>query len=545
LNQRTSAIGPVFLLMVVLSVCLAAHLSGLGGSFLSDDFAHAKVIADAQARGELSNWLIERLYLPLGSGNFAYRPVTFASYALDWFLFGTSAWGWHLSNLLIHLLNAALVLILALRMGRQVRTGNDYFVALAVAAIFLAIPFAGETTFWPVGRFDLLACLFSLVFLILLTGMPAQDRFWSMTLRKIAMLTCMMLALLSKESAMPMLVVGFVLVFTLRMVDHYGVDATPGAILSTATKETFARYWPVIVLAFVYLAWRYWIFGSAWKVYPSSQLPGPAEFLSRISVLKHVFTYPWANLAYLWWVLVVLAGVAWLSGLSGAFKRTGTPALFLTLTLFFCFVGYLIAPATSFPIATINGEGIRNLYFPWTLFSLFAGFALAQHRFRSVILTIVLVISLWGQWRLVALWQSSAAEMSLITEAIPELAITIPNEQYALLLLPDHVSVVPFARNAQGAIMMPPVQPVSFLPVMAPMTTLQFADWEQHLQTNIIAGMKGEGTDFDRNMLSGVYCWQPGQSRFHLLETMPHPNHAKNWEAATMAEAAQAGCLLK
>ena len=544
MNRRLSDAGPALLFLVALSVCLVAHLSGLGGSFLSDDFVHAKLIADAQGRGELSNWLIERLYLPLGSGNFAYRPVAFASYALDWFLFGTSAWGWHLSNLLIHLLNAALVLILALRLGRRVQTGNEYFVAMAVAAMFLAIPFAGETTFWPVGRFDLLACMFSLLFLILLTGMPAQAGFWSMASRKITMLACMLLALLSKESAMPMLAVGFALVFALRLPDHYEAGTTTGAILSTAMKEALARYWPVFVLAFVYFAWRYWIFGSPWKVYPSSQFPGPAEFLSRVTVLKHVFTYPWAGLAGFWWALIALAAGTWLSGLPGAFKRAGTPVLLLTLVLFFCFIGYLFAPATSFPVATVNGEGIRNLYFPWMLFSLFVGFALAHHRFRFWILSIMLVIAMWGQWRLVDLWQDSAAEMLRITAAIPALAENISDEQYVLLLLPDHVSAVPFARNAQGSIVMPPVQPVSFLSVMAPMTALQFAEWEKHLQTNIIGELKG-GVVFDRRRFVGVYCWQPVQGQFHLLETMPHPNHAEDWEAKTMAEATQAGCLLK
>jgi len=50
------------------------------------------------------------------------------------------------------------------------------------------------------------------------------------------------------------------------------------------------------------------------------QFPGPAEFLSRVTVLKHVFTYPWAGLAGFWWALIALAAGTWLSGLPGVFK---------------------------------------------------------------------------------------------------------------------------------------------------------------------------------------------------------------------------------
>lgn len=344
---------------------------------------------------------------------------------------------------------------------------------------------------------------------------------------------------------MPMLAVGLALLFALRLANHYQPDITPGALLPAVFKETIALYWPVLLLALFYFAWRFWLFGSAWKVYHSSHFPGLSEFLWRVSALKHVFVYPWSGLAMLWCVLVAMGGGFWLLGLNGAIKRSGVPALFLTLILFLCFICYLLAPATSFPIASANGEGIRNLYFPWLLFSLFIGFALARHRFRLYVLSIMLVISLWGQWRLVDLWQNASLQMLKVTTAIPELAESIPDQQFALLLLADNVNGVPFARSAQGSIVRPPVQSVSYLSVLAPMIPKRFVTWETYLQTNVIGTLKGTDDEFDRSMFYGVYCWEPAPGRFHKLETMPVPDHPEVWEARTMAEASQAGCLLE
>jgi protein O-mannosyl-transferase len=109
-NSPTTAL----LLFIAVAACAAIHLRAIGGDFLSDDFAHASWVADAQSKGELLEWLVSRLYLPLGSGNFAYRPVVFASYALDWIIYGTNAAGWHLTNLVIHLVNGVLIFVLAL-----------------------------------------------------------------------------------------------------------------------------------------------------------------------------------------------------------------------------------------------------------------------------------------------------------------------------------------------------------------------------------------------------------------------------------------------
>lgn len=545
-KKNTAVLEPVkratisFLLFAACAVCAIIHLRGIGGDFLSDDFVHAGWIAAASDKGELFKWLVQRLYLPLDSGNFAYRPVVFASYAFDWIFFGNNARGWHASNLVIHLLNTALMLVLANRLAVRVGCLDARFAAIAVASVFVAIPFAGESTFWPVGRFDLLACMFSIVFLILLVGKGEKPSLR----RQIALAGSLLLALLSKESAMPMLAVGFALVFTFSVL-HRRTNELTHDILFYATKETLTRYWQVIALALAYFGWRYWIFGSPWKVYPDSHFPsGVAEFWLRISALRFVFVYPYAEYDVVWCAMIGSVAMVWLAALKPAARGASFAAIALTIVLFACFFLYLLAPATSLAIAAENGEGIRNLYFPWAMFSLFAGFAIAHHRVRLALLCAMLVIAFWGQWKLVTLWHDAADQMLRVTTAVPALANTLSEKQYALLLLPDHLGAVPFVRNAQGGVVMPPRQRISYLPKMAAMTPLQFAEWEQHFADNTIGGLKVPSVAFDRASLAGVYCWVPSRDRFELLNARPRADNAKSWEAETMSEATQTGCLL-
>lgn len=84
-----------------------------------------------------------------------YRPLTFASLWLDNQIFGPALWGYHVQNLILHLLNGYLVARLAFRLG--------FTQALAQWAgiAFLAVPASFEAVIWPGARFDLLAATFT------------------------------------------------------------------------------------------------------------------------------------------------------------------------------------------------------------------------------------------------------------------------------------------------------------------------------------------------------------------------------------------------
>jgi hypothetical protein len=231
--------GAVFLLLaLIVAFTIYLHVRVVSGDFLSDDFVHIGWLAAAQSKEGVIEWVVNTFYTPLASGNFAYRPVAFASYALDWLLYGSNAKGWHLSNLFLHLVNAALVYALAHRFAKCDSSLNRRFVCFTSTVVFLSIPFAGETTFWAVGRFDLLACLFALCFLNLVLAKSAFSL--------LGALGCFLLALLSKESAMPMLAIGYMLVFAFHFLMHRQAQLPILNAVTVAAKTSLQRYGAVL-----------------------------------------------------------------------------------------------------------------------------------------------------------------------------------------------------------------------------------------------------------------------------------------------------------
>jgi hypothetical protein len=120
-----------------------------------------------------------------------YRPVVFASFALERTLWGGAPFGAHLTNVLCHVGVAWLV-------GALVRScGLGAGAALASALVFAAHPIQTEAVTYVSGRTDLLCALFALSgFLLWRRAARATDRF------AVASAGAFLLALLSKEAAL-------------------------------------------------------------------------------------------------------------------------------------------------------------------------------------------------------------------------------------------------------------------------------------------------------------------------------------------------------
>jgi protein O-mannosyl-transferase len=156
---------------LVVAAALAAYGSALGSGFVWDDH---RVIENGQLIGSLAN--IPRLYAHntmwnSDGGAFArtatvdtYRPLTMTSFALERALFGLAPAGYHATSVLVHAVNALLVLLLGLRLGlgRAAAGGG--------AVLFAVHPSISEAVHWINGRSDPLAVMFFL--LALLTWWP-------------------------------------------------------------------------------------------------------------------------------------------------------------------------------------------------------------------------------------------------------------------------------------------------------------------------------------------------------------------------------------
>ena len=127
-----------------------------------------------------------------------FRPLSFATFAVDWKLGGGFALEFHFVNLALH---AAVACLLFLLLQKLLEASPQHgTVAFAAALLFAVHPIHTEAVASIVGRTELLAA----VFLFLGWILHLQDR-------NISALLCFALALLSKESAvafLPLVLIG-------------------------------------------------------------------------------------------------------------------------------------------------------------------------------------------------------------------------------------------------------------------------------------------------------------------------------------------------
>lgn len=155
--------------LVVLGVTFAAFAPALNNEFLNWDDDKVLLNND-RFRGlgsEQLKWAFDAYFM----GH--YHPLTWISYGIDYKIWGIdNAFGYHLTNLVLHALNALLFYLLAARLLSLTRgiTGRPPPAALAVAAVaallFAVHPLRVESVAWATERRDVLSVFFLLACVI-------------------------------------------------------------------------------------------------------------------------------------------------------------------------------------------------------------------------------------------------------------------------------------------------------------------------------------------------------------------------------------------
>ncbi len=161
----------------IVVVCLAVGLPTIRSDnyFLGDDFGLVHHLHDLPAERLLSYFVSDWTEGMYGYVPDELRPFLAFTYWLDARLFGSmNVSGYHTTNLVLHLLNALLVLAIA----RSIAPGEPAFAALA-ASLFALMPSHAEPVAWISGRVDSLAALFYLgAFLCFVRFRVANRRTW-------------------------------------------------------------------------------------------------------------------------------------------------------------------------------------------------------------------------------------------------------------------------------------------------------------------------------------------------------------------------------
>jgi tetratricopeptide (TPR) repeat protein len=213
-SPRAVHIGAVFL---VAAVCAAAFYPSLYYGFLNYDDDQL-YLNNPYFRG-LQWWNIRWMFTTFLMGH--YQPLTWVTLGLDYAIWGMNPFGYHLTNVVLHVANAVLFYFLALRLIRLASPSWDEVacaVGAAAAALFFAIhPMRVESVAWLTERRDVLSGFF--VFLTLhayLTAAQAESRAARMKWLGVTLFVYA-LSLLSKAVGMTLPVVLLILdVYPLR-----------------------------------------------------------------------------------------------------------------------------------------------------------------------------------------------------------------------------------------------------------------------------------------------------------------------------------------
>src|SRR5262249_35854632 len=135
------------------------------------------------------------------------RPLVNASYALDYRLWGLAPFGYHLTSLLLHCLNALLLFLLCDRLpgagAAEARAGarSGRAVAALAAPLFAVHPLMSEAVGYVAGCAELLCGSFFLAAMLCFQGSFACDETIARRMRLVAGLACFGFAIACKEVA--------------------------------------------------------------------------------------------------------------------------------------------------------------------------------------------------------------------------------------------------------------------------------------------------------------------------------------------------------
>ncbi|MBK7143861.1 MAG: hypothetical protein IPH76_01155 [Xanthomonadales bacterium] len=105
-----------------------------------------------------------------------------------------------------------------------------------------------------------------------------------------------------------------------------------------------------------------------------------------------------------------------------------------------------------------------------------------------------------------------------MAKLLPQLSVaaaSLGDDEFALVVVPDHIGPVPFARNAQGGIVMPPQQTANLLPRLVPLLPEAIATWPQRIADGDVARIKQRDI---APRLDAVFCFDPAHLRLHRAE---------------------------
>lgn len=520
--------------LVLLGIACAVYAPLFGGFWIGDDFSNLHLAWLHAARSELASAMLGFFGASLTPEGAFYRPLSIASLYLNFPLAGTHYAGWFAVNLGVHLGCMVMVGMLVLRLAARCRVEGSIG-ALLAAALFGLAPAPAEAVYWVSARADGWVTLLTLAGAVAWVGRepgPGARAAWLPVL--------LLPAVLFKESALvaPLQYALLALAWPGRL--------QPGQRVALAMA--------LLMMAGVLVARAVW-FGDPWVVYRdvgASGVGGPAVLPSALAS----FAPWWGALAgadvaaQAWLVLGALACAAVALANRG---RGAVPRMVLALS---CAAGgMLLATLLNLRGMPGGGEGGRVLLNPmaWLAVALGLGVAGAQ-RGRNALVALAAASAIAGALALHGIVTRTLAaqdEVRAIATAIPDWAARHPG--LTLLLLPERLGAVVATNNAQGGLVLPPVQAASYIDRVLPTLPREVADRHARFANGLATQLRTlHPAAVDAAMLAAFLqpaaaawpahaaCWSV-QRRAIVPMPLPPIADAASWTSALAASAAACG----
>lgn len=313
---RPQGVVTVLLLAVVL-----VYANSFPGTFILDDLAIVKGNPLVQHPQLLKIFRTDYWHEAVNSG--LYRPLTILSLALDNYVLGADASGFHLVNVVLH----AGVAILLWRLLTQ--WGMPSFASVVAALLFVAHPIHVEVVNIVVGRSELLVAFFLLAAFVVACGTGPVA----------SLMVCglYLLALLSKEHA-----IVFLAMLPLR------------EYFASRSMQVWRERWQLYAgLAAVTVAWLFWREAAVVSALPRFVPSDDIVPLTVVNTQTRVLTALQYQALYLWKQLVPV-------NLQAYYAPGDLPAIISDL---FTASGLLVAMATGLLLAAL----VYGWHRQWTL----------------------------------------------------------------------------------------------------------------------------------------------------------------------------------
>lgn len=319
--------------------------NGLNGRFVRDD----NIVLSHSLFNTQWSFLkfFDQPYFEDMPGAGLYRPLTQISFAFN-FLFSVKPLGFHLVNILLHIVNSYLVYCILRRWSSGGR------LAILASLLFLIVPIHVEVVTSIVGRAELLSFFFSL-----LAFLKWHD------FKYLTSTILLLLALLSKEGAIALPAVVFVLSLfykrDLKWLYYHLAGVIVFFILRVVVlgKYAIAAHIEYIFNPLAYSSFTERVFTSfktltlyLQKIFIPYNLTADYSY-NQIAVVKNLLTSPVAIVG-----LVIFLGAIYFS--FRFLKTKQHRAVFVAIVIFVLF--YLPVSNLILPIGTIMGD--RLMYFP-------------------------------------------------------------------------------------------------------------------------------------------------------------------------------------